>query len=378
MEKKPCGIYVHIPFCVRKCRYCDFLSAPGDSKCIREYVSVLKKEIASYSDKARAYSVKTLYFGGGTPSILSADRIGEITEAIGGTFDLKDITEFTIEVNPGTVTFDKLSGYKKAGADRLSVGIQSAHDDELKLLGRIHTFNDAKETFRMAREAGFDNISADVISALPGQTLEAYSDTLDSIIGLKPRHISSYSLIIEEGTPFYYDYGEKGAKKNELPDEETDRRMYSLTEDKLAQAGYRRYEISNYAVPGFESRHNSAYWTGREYFGLGLGASSFVENVRYSNIRDMGEYLKRPDKRVIEEVLDKKALMAEFMILGLRMTEGISKKSFEDRFGLSLDSVYGEIIRRFERENALTEEGDSVRLTGYGLDVSNTVFAEFL
>jgi oxygen-independent coproporphyrinogen-3 oxidase len=195
---------------------------------------------------------------------------------------------------------------------------------------------------------------------------------------LKPKHISSYSLIIEEGTPFFYDYGEKGLKKKDLPDEETDRKMYSLTGEKLLRAGYRRYEISNYALPGYESRHNSAYWTGREYFGLGLGASSFVDNVRYSNVRDMGAYLMKPDERVIEEVLDKKALMTEFMILGLRMTEGVSKKTFEERFGIPMSSVYAKIIRRFIDEKALTEEGDRVRLTDFGLDVSNTVFAEFL
>ncbi len=378
MDKKPCGIYVHIPFCKQKCRYCDFLSAPGDSKCIREYVSVLKKEIGSYREKASEYEVKTLYFGGGTPSVLEPEQISDVVETLKATFDLGGLEEFTIEVNPGTVTREKLLGYRKAGADRLSVGIQSADDDELRLLGRIHSFEEAKECFSMAREAGFENISADVISALPKQTIENYSRTLDSIIALKPEHISSYSLIIEPGTPFYKEYGEEGPKKNDLPDENTDRKMYALTKEKLLKAGYHRYEISNYSLPGRESKHNSSYWTGREYFGLGLGASSFVSGVRYSNARVLKEYAKDPTKRIIEEETDQKSLMAEFMILGLRMTAGVSKKEFKRRFGVDFEDVYGEITEKLIKEKVITEEGDNLRLTDYGLDVSNAVFAEYI
>ncbi len=378
MNKKPCGIYVHIPFCRRKCRYCDFLSAPGDSKCIREYISALKKEIAAYKEKAAEYEALTVYFGGGTPSILEPDEFEEIVYALRENFDLHNVTEFTVEVNPGTVTPEKLAAFGKCGANRLSVGIQSARDEELKLLGRIHDYEEAVECIRMAREAGFSNISVDVISALPGQTVKDYEETLDRVLGLKPKHISSYSLIIEPGTPFFKDYGENGDKKEELPDEETDREMYALTARKLAAAGYYRYEISNYALPGYESRHNSSYWKGRDYFGLGLGASSFVDGVRYSNVRDMGEYVQDPGKHIIEEVTDDAGRMAEFMILGLRMTKGISKTEFKRRFGVDVYDIYGDAIKRFIELGAMAEDGDMLKLTEYGLDVSNTVFEEFI
>ncbi len=378
MEKRPCGIYVHIPFCKQKCKYCDFLSAPGNSDCIREYVSALKKEIEGYAETAKDYRVLTLYIGGGTPSVLEAEQIADIVGTLRSVFDMTGLEEFTIEVNPGTVTPEKLKGYREAGANRLSVGIQSANDEELRLLGRIHNFEEACICVEEAREAGFENLSVDVISALPYQTIGEYSKTLDKIIALKPEHISSYSLIVEPGTPFFEDYGENGAKRDALPDEETDRRMYALTKEKLAAAGYERYEISNYAIPGFESKHNSSYWTGREYFGLGLGASSFVKNVRYSNLRDMAGYKKDPSVRVTEEITDEAGLMAEFMILGLRMTAGVSKKEFKRRFGREISDVYAREIEKFKGEKVMEEDGDMLRLTDYGLDVSNMVFAEFL
>ncbi len=378
MKKTPIGIYVHIPFCRQKCKYCDFLSAPGDSERIREYVSVLKKEIRSYKDIAESRVADTLYFGGGTPSVLEPEQIGEITEILKDIFDLDHLKEFTIEVNPGTVDLKKLKGYKEVGADRLSVGVQSADDDELRLLGRIHSFAEAKECFAAAKEAGFLNISADIISALPGQTLEKYEEDLRKIIELKPQHISSYSLIIEPGTPFWADYGDKGKKRGDLPDDDTDRKMYALTKKILEEEGFHRYEISNYSLKGFESKHNSAYWTGKEYIGLGLGASSLVDNVRYSNVAELKKYLINPEKHIIEEKLDKKALMSEFMILGLRMTEGISKNKFLSRFGTEPDNEYGDILRRFERLGVIRNEGDRISLTDYGLDVSNMVFEEFL
>ena len=378
MEKKHCGIYVHIPFCSQKCRYCDFLSAPGDSKCIREYVSALKKEIRSYAPSASSFVADTVYFGGGTPSILEAEQVEEITEALGETFDLKNVTEFTLEVNPGTADPNKLKGYKAAGVNRPSVGVQAANDEELRLLGRIHTFKEAVNCVEAIRECGFENFSLDVISALPKQTLKDYEKDLERIIALDPKHISSYSLIIEPGTPFFKDYGENGEKRSELPDEETDRKMYALTKEMLGAAGFHRYEISNYAKPGFESRHNSAYWTGKEYFGLGLGASSLVGNVRYSNVRDLNAYLSAPEKHITDEVLDEPALMAEFMILGLRMTKGVSKTEFKNRFGKDFDEVYGNVIKKLKPAGVLEEEGDTVRLSDYGLDVSNSVFEEFL
>ncbi len=378
MEKKHCGIYVHIPFCKQKCRYCDFLSAPGDSKCIREYVSALKNEIRSYRNASADTVADTVYFGGGTPSVLEPETVEEIVDALGESFDLNSVEEFTFEVNPGTVTYQKLKGYKAAGINRLSVGVQSADDEKLKLLGRIHSFKEAVECVEAVKEAGFINFSLDLISALPGQSLKDCERDLEKIIGLEPKHISSYSLIIEPGTPFFKDYGEGGEKRRDLPDEETDRKMYALTKEMLKSAGYDRYEISNYAKPGFFSRHNSAYWTGKEYFGLGLGASSLIDNVRYSNVRDLKEYIKDPKEHVIEERLDKAALMAEFMILGLRMVRGISKKEFERRFKTGFDEVYGKVLKKLKPAGVIIEEDDTVMLTDYGLDVSNSVFEEFL
>ncbi|MCR5584955.1 MAG: radical SAM family heme chaperone HemW [Lachnospiraceae bacterium] len=378
MEKRHCGIYVHIPFCRQKCRYCDFLSAPGDSKCIREYVSALKNEIRSYKEIASEYVADTIYFGGGTPSILEPEFVEEIVGELKGCFDLRNSEEFTFEVNPGTVTPQKLKGYKALGINRLSVGVQSTDDEKLRLLGRIHNFKEAVECVEAIKESGFDNFSLDVISALPGQSIKDYERDLEKIIGLEPKHISSYSLIIEPGTPFFKDYGEGGSKRGDLPDEETDRKMYALTKEMLKRAGYERYEISNYAKPGFQSKHNSSYWTGKEYFGLGLGASSLVNNVRYSNVRDLKEYFNDPSKHVIEERLDKAALMAEFMILGLRMVRGVSKKEFEKRFETGFDDIYGNVLKKLKPAGVITEEDDTVRLTDYGLDVSNSVFEEFL
>jgi oxygen-independent coproporphyrinogen-3 oxidase len=280
-QTRELGIYIHIPFCVKKCAYCDFLSAPATEEMKQEYINALLTEIKSYSGNTKEYIVPNIFFGGGTPSCISADAVLSIMEAIREVFavDIERL-EATIEVNPGTVTRDKLEQYKNAGINRLSFGLQSTNDEELKLLGRIHTFEQFLENYHLARELGFHNINIDLMSALPGQTLSSWENTLETVLKLKPEHISAYSLIIEEGTQFYdlYRPGTKGAA--ELPDEDTDRLMYQRTKEILELNGYRRYEISNYAKPGFECRHNSSYWIGTDYLGVGLGASSLLYSMQ--------------------------------------------------------------------------------------------------
>lgn len=380
--KKPLGLYVHIPFCVKKCNYCDFLSAPADDNTKKHYAAALCKEIRSYKHVTKEYELATIYLGGGTPSVLDVSRTEEILKTIRETFCVEGNAEVTMEVNPGTVTLEKLKKYRELGINRLSIGVQSANPAELKLLGRIHSFEDAKNTVAWAREAGFDNLSLDLMSALPGQSLAGYKENLEAILSLQPEHISSYSLIIEEDTPFYELYAEGMEKETELPEEETDRAMYAYTKARLQEAGYERYEISNYAKPGYESRHNSSYWTGREYIGAGLGASSLFTNARYHNETDLLTYIKEAEagKDIRREVerLTEAELMEEFMILGLRRMCGVSRREFLKRFGKPLETVYGPALQKLKRQELITVEDDTISLTELGIDVSNQVFVEFV
>lgn len=382
-ERLPLGLYVHIPFCVKKCNYCDFLSAPATDLMKERYVEALCKEIRSYQAEAGEYELKTIYFGGGTPSVLNSVQIEMLLQAVRDTFFVDmSAAEITMEANPGTVTKERLEAYRQLGVNRLSIGVQSARDEELQLLGRIHTFSEAKQCYFWAREAGFTNISLDVISALPGQTLSDYKETLEELIALNPEHISSYSLIIEEKTPFYELYSEGKEKEGDLPDEETDRQMYAYTKKRLQEAGYERYEISNYAKPGFESRHNSSYWTGIPYIGAGLGASSLFTNARYHNESDLQTYLKAVQegediRRDIERLVAAEQ-MEEFMMLGLRMMKGVSRAKFQRRFGCAMETVYGQALKKLERNGLITVSEDTVALTEMGIDVSNQVFIEFI
>lgn len=381
--KKPLGLYVHIPFCVKKCNYCDFLSAPADDATKKRYVDALCKEIKSYKELTKEYALTTIYFGGGTPSVLEVSLLEQLLTAIKESFSVDmAAAEVTLEVNPGTASLDKLKRYRELGINRLSIGVQSAKAEELELLGRIHSFEDAKNTVQWAREAGFDNISLDLISALPGQSLADYQANVEAILFLNPEHISSYSLIIEEGTPFFERYGEGKEQENDLPEEETDRAMYAYTKERLQQAGYERYEISNYAKTGFESRHNSSYWTGTEYLGVGLGASSLFTNARYHNETDLSAYMEEIEagkdvRREIERLVLEEQ-MEEFMILGLRCMCGVSRAEFQQRFGRALETVYGSALKKLEKQGLLKIEGDRVALTGLGIDVSNQVFVEFV
>lgn len=381
-QKRPLGLYIHIPFCVQKCKYCDFLSAPADDATKKQYVEALCKEITGYKDLTKEYELATIYFGGGTPSVLNVSLTEKILSTVKKVFAVNAGAEITLEINPGTASLDKLKRYKELGINRLSIGVQSAKKEELALLGRIHSFEDAKQTVLWAREAGFTNLSLDLMSALPGQSLEDYKENVEEILSLNPEHISSYSLIVEDGTPFFELYAVGKEKETELPDEETDRAMYAYTKERLMQAGYGRYEISNYAKPGFESRHNSSYWIGTEYIGVGLGASSLFTNARYHNETDLTTYIKEAesgqDVRRETERLDIGEQMEEFMILGLRMMQGISRQAFQNRFGKPIETVYGSALKKLEKQGLLTLTGDRVALTETGIDVSNRVFVEFV
>ncbi len=381
--KRPLGLYIHIPFCVQKCKYCDFLSAPADDATKKRYVSALCREIEAYKELTKEYELATVYFGGGTPSVLEVSLIGQIIECVKRTFTVNMTeAEITLEVNPGTASFEKINKYRELGINRLSIGVQSAREEELKLLGRIHSFEEAKQTVAWARQAGVTNLSADLMSALPNQTLDAYKENVEAILALNPEHISSYSLIVEEGTPFFERYAEGMPGEEELPDEETDRAMYAYTKERLAQAGYHRYEISNYAKPGFESRHNSSYWTGTEYIGVGLGAASLFTNARYHNETDLLTYMEEAEagrdvRREIERLVPAEQ-MEEFMILGLRRMVGVSRAEFAKRFGTPIETVYGSAIKKLEKQGLLRLDGDRIALTGLGIDVSNQVFVEFI
>ena len=371
------SLYIHIPFCARKCNYCDFLSAPATTHVQEQYLHALLEEIKTRSNNFKDRQVQTVFIGGGTPSIIPPYQIKEIIAKVKSCFNISKEAEITIEVNPGTVN-DKESFeiYKSCGINRLSIGLQSANDQELKVLGRIHNFSQFKKTWEQARAAGFDNLNIDVMAALPGQTVESYRDTLEKVCALKPEHISAYSLIIEEGTPFYEQYS------NLLDDEEheeKDRQMYALTEEVLLENGYVRYEISNYARKDKECRHNKVYWRRKDYLGFGIGAASMINNVRYKNTDNIEKYIQSNGVSDYEEIqtLSVGEQMEEFMFLGLRLTEGISTEEFWETFGFTMDSVYGEVLKKNEKNGLLVRTGNTVKLTSKGLDLSNYVFAQF-
>lgn len=375
---KDLSLYIHIPFCVKKCYYCDFLSAPATLDVQEQYLHALLQEIVKRSEDYREYRIKTIFIGGGTPSLFKPEWITCVIETAQKHFCVSADAEISMEMNPGTVT-DKESfcQYRQAGINRISIGLQSADDEELARLGRIHTFSQFEHTWQMAREAGFENLNIDVMAALPGQTIESYERTLYTICELKPEHISAYSLILEEGTLFYEKYayllGDEEA-------EERDRQMYVLTKELLGKYGYHRYEISNYAHPGKECCHNQVYWQRRDYLGLGIGAASLINNVRYHNSADLQSYIQAGGILPYEEVqnLSRREQMEEFMFLGMRLTKGISKTEFERLYGCPVEDVYGEVLKRNQEDGLLAVDEARIRLTEKGLDLSNYVFAQFL
>ena len=337
------------------------------------YFDMLSEEISLSPYTGR--EVSSVYFGGGTPSLADPLKIRGILDQLRKEFRVLADAEITIEMNPGTASREKLRIYRESGINRLSVGLQSCSDEMLKKLGRIHTFRDFSDTFWMAREEGFENISLDLISGLPGETPEIFRDSLEKAIAFAPEHISVYSLISEENTPFYALYGPSGKKRGELPDEETERGISHLADRVLEASGYEKYEISNYAKCGYESRHNLGYWTGVPYLGFGAAAASYVGGRRFRNAMD-DDYLSLPYEEC--EVLEKEDLMAEMMILGLRLTKGVSLSSFQKRFGKDLMEVYGPVVEKYRSLGALALSGDRLFLTDYGMDAANVVMADFL
>lgn len=373
-------LYVHIPFCAKKCAYCDFNSYAAPERMHREYTEKLIEEIIHQSVSYEGYRVTSVFLGGGTPSILSASYMREILAALRAGFDIDHRAEITLEANPGTLTMEKLETYREGGVNRLSIGLQSANDDELKILGRIHSYDEFLKSYQRARQAGFNNISVDLMSGLPGQTVTSWKHTLKKVMMLKPEHISAYSLIVEEGTPFYQRYH---THPELLPDEDADREMYHLTKEVMAEQGYERYEISNYAKPGFECYHNCGYWTGREYLGIGLGASSYTFGYRFHNVEDLKEYMSlnmkepgAPYRDIQELTLNDR--MEEFMFLGLRMMHGVSGSEFLGRFGQNMWNIYAEVLPKLEEQGLIKTEAPYVKLTEPGIDVSNYVLSEFL
>ena len=382
---KRLGLYVHIPFCAKKCNYCDFYSLASGEDEKKAYIEALKREIREASKNVNdEYSVYTIYFGGGTPSIIKAYYIKAILDEIKAGFKLYEddfFPEITIECNPKTVDMEKLLVYKEAGINRISLGLQSTNDDELRLLGRIHTYEDFLDSYDMVRKSCFTNVNIDLMSAIPNQKISTYERSLDELIKLNPEHISSYSLIIEEGTNFYQKYADNAPFVKDLPSEVEDRAMYELTLTRLKEAGYKRYEISNYAKDGYCSRHNTSYWERVPYLGFGVGASSLFENERYDNLGNLKEYIKNAGISDVRRNITKLSLrdeMSEFMFLGLRLIDGISKQAFTKIFTFTVDEIFGDVVKKHINNELLIDNGDFLKLSARGLDISNYVLSDFL
>lgn len=395
MERRELELYIHIPFCVKKCNYCDFLSFGTEDERLSDtpchptrqlpvpevYVDRLCREIRWYGQKEEFSHrpVISVFFGGGTPSLLSEAQIFRLMAELRDNFLIRRDAEVTMEANPGTLTPGKLKQMRFCGINRLSLGLQSTVERELKALGRIHSYGAFLQSFKWAREAGFKNINVDLMTALPEQTMSSYLKSLEQAAALKPEHISAYSLIIEPGTPF-----EAMEARGELalPNEDEEREMYHLTRKFLSEMGYERYEISNYARPGYECRHNIGYWRGRDYLGLGLGASSLIDGRRFSNRTEIKDYLAltmgSDDWYEAVETLTPAAKMEEFMFLGLRLVRGVSEEDFYRKFGVKMMSVYGEVIRKNELEKLLIRKNGWLRLTELGMDLANRVMADFI
>lgn len=367
-------LYIHIPFCIKKCDYCDFLSGPASRAGQEAYVYALLREIKEAASREKR-PVSTLFIGGGTPSVLPVDLMELLLGKLSEQFYFLPEAECTIEANPGTLTEEKLALYRKYGLNRISIGLQSPVDQELKMLGRIHDYREFLESYALARHVGFDNINVDLMFAIPGQSYEGWVKNLRTVAALEPEHISAYSLIIEEGTPFF-------SRKLDLPDEDTEYRMYEDVAGILREYGYHQYEISNYARSGFECRHNKGYWERKDYLGLGLGAASLMGKKRFTNTNIMEEYLDHSQNltriRKDVELLEEKDEMGEFMFLGLRMTEGVSKDEFQEYFHVSIEKIYGRVIDKYIRQGLLEKRNGRIFLTRRGIHVSNAVMADFL
>lgn len=372
---KTYGLYIHIPFCAQKCFYCDFASYSGKDKYVEDYLRSLGKEIRR---KTQGRIFDTVFIGGGTPSFLSSDELRTLSDV------MKDVEmtpdyEFTMECNPGNITEEKARVIRDMGVNRLSIGLQSSDDHILLDIGRIHTFREFEENYHMLRGLGFNNINVDLIYGLPNENMGILRKTLDDVIALKPEHISCYSLIIEEFTPFYFKH-----KKNQLnlPDEETEREMNALIIEALKNNGYHRYEISNYAVEGRECRHNIRYWSGQEYVGCGTSAHEYLDGERQENIRTIEGYIRKMETEGSAAVREHQNTfqedVEEYVFMGMRMLRGIHKPGFEERFGVTMESLYQEAIDRHVSEGLLVNSEDHLSFTDKGIEFSNHVLSDFL
>lgn len=446
------GIYIHIPFCVHKCIYCDFLSSPADVHTRKQYVRALINEIyltregkcankliknvlqgdnTSYEDmeeqavngltsdyalydtvcmadyektimqedisgcvddikSENGHIVTSIFIGGGTPSAIDAEDISDILDAVRKNYNVSDKAEITIECNPGTMDKKKAAIYRKAGINRISFGLQSTDNNELRMLGRIHTYEQFMESYKIAREAGFDNINIDLMSALPGQTMESFKAVLEKALSLGAEHISVYSLIVEEGTRL----SDNIDSFPQIPSDDEDRQMYYMTKEMLSSYGYEQYEISNYAQKGYECKHNLKYWERCDYLGFGIGAASLYGGRRYTNISDIGRYMdvlaeitNALDKSYVNELLQirtdmeelsKEDEMSEYMFLGLRKTKGIDITDFKEEFGTDIKDIFGEAIEDNIARGLLIHDGNCLYLSKRGIDISNTVMSDFI
>lgn len=389
MQNKQIGLYVHIPFCKQKCSYCDFCSYANKEDLISKYVKYLLQEIKEVGSnnkidfqngKDDLFIVKTIYIGGGTPSLIESKYIKEIMQTIQTNFEIEKNVEVTIEVNPGTVTLEKLEDYVKSGINRLSIGLQSTHEHLLKEIGRIHTYLEFLDTFRFAREAGFENINVDLMIGLPNQTTQEVQDSVEEIVSMEPEHISVYSLILEDETPL----AKKVEQGLELPNEEIERKMYWEVKKTLEKNGYNHYEISNFSKPGFESKHNMDCWNQKEYVGFGIAAHSYTNGIRYSNITNIEQYIQNYELNNLEENLifhekqNTVSMQKEYMLLGLRKIQGVSIQEFKTKFIANPVFLYHSELEKLVREELIEIDGDFIKLTSKGLDLANLVWEEFV
>lgn len=374
---KEIGIYIHIPFCIKKCEYCDFVSYCNKKEYVPQYINALKKEIKNNINKE--YKITTIYIGGGTPSSIEENYIADIIETIKLNMNEENLKDFenievTIEVNPGTVNKEKLQVYKKIGINRLSIGLQETHNELLKSIGRIHTYEEFIKTYKLARKIGFNNINVDLMIALPNQTIQDIKENLEKITKLNPEHISVYSLILEEGTPLYNKYNENKIK---LPDEDLERNMYWYVKNTLENNGYMHYEISNFSKKGFESKHNMNCWNQEEYLGFGVAAHSYNNKIRYSNTNSIEEYIKGSNK-IIHEKQTLEDMQKEYMLLGLRKIEGINIQKFKNKFAQNPIFIFKEQLNKLVDEELIIVDGNEIKLTNKGLDLANIVWEEFV
>lgn len=378
MNKK-IGLYIHIPFCRKKCCYCDFVSYSGMENYIAEYVTALKKEIRLTAPEIKNYKIESVFFGGGTPSYLDSKYIIDILQVCNKNLIIDDKAEITLESNPGTITCLKLTDYRSSGINRLSMGLQAWQNSLLKKLGRIHTAGQFVKNYEHAKKAGFKNINIDLMFGLPGQKLYEWDETLEKVIDFKPKHISCYSLNIEKNTPL----GLKVEKGLVRPaSEELDRKMYHQAKKRLEENNYRHYEISNFAKPGFECTQNRIYWDAREYMGIGAGAHSYINGLRFCNEENITEYLRliNNSKKAIKEKhnIDTEEDMKEYAMLGFRYVDGISLECFNKRYHKNFLEVFEKQIEKLLKSKLIEFENGKVKLTRKGLDIANQVFIEFV